>query len=196
MLQRQGLVGAALALLLPALGSATEIRLSFGVLERLLAQQLFTEDGRKYVKGSKSARCNFAYLEHPKIWGKDGRLSIKARFTGKAAIDLMGRCVGTGDAFDLTVTGVPYFSSGNVAFKDVAIETDRDGFYIRRVRAVLRDTLAKEFKYSIAADAKRLMEQQDPGQPYLRKLMKFDVSSIQVANDSLVLAVDFVLAVQ
>ena len=175
---------------------ATEIRLSFGVLERLLAQQLFTEDGRKYVRGSKSARCNFAYLEHPKIWGKDGRLSIKARFTGKAAFDLMGRCVGTGDAFDLTVTGVPYFAGGNIAFKDVVIETDRDGFYIRRVKLALRDTLSKEFKYSLAGDAKRLMEQQDPGQPYQRKLLKFEVSSIQVANDALVLAVDFVLAVQ
>lgn len=193
MLRRQSLI---LLALVPALAQATEIRLSFGVLERLLAQQLFTEDGRKYVKGNKSARCNFAYLEHPKIWGKDGRLSIKARFTGKAAIDLMGRCVGTGDAFDLTVTGVPYFSNGNIAFKDVAIETDRDGFYIRRVKVVLRETLSKEFKYSLANDAKRLMEQQDPGQPYQRKLIRFDVSAIQVANDALVLAVDFVLSVQ
>ena len=180
----------------PALARATEIRLSFAVLERLLAQQLFTEDGRKYVKGSKTARCNFAYLEHPKIWGKDGRLSIKARFTGKAAIDVMGRCIGTGDAFDLTVTGVPYFSGGNVAFKEIAIETSSDGFYIRRVRAALQDTLSKEFKYSLAADAKRLMEQQDPGQPYQRKLVKFDVSFIQVANDALVVGVDFVLGVQ
>ena len=196
MLQRQGLIAAALALLVPALTNATEIRLSFGVLERLLAQQLFTEEGRKYVRGNKSAKCNFAYLEHPKIGGKDGRLSIQARFTGKAAIDFMGRCVGTGDAFDLTVTGVPYFSGGNVAFKDIGIETNRDGFYIRRVRAALRDTLAKEFKYNIASDAKRLMEQQDPGQPYQRKLARFEVSQIQVTNDALVLAVDFVLAVQ
>ena len=175
---------------------ALPICLSFGVLERLLAQQLFTEDGRKYVRGSKTAKCNFAYLEHPKISGKDGRLSIKARFTGKAAIDFMGRCVGTGDAFDLTVTGVPYFTNGKIAFKDVGIETNRDGFYIRRVRMALRDTLAKEFNYSLAADAKRLMEQQDPGQPYQRKLQRFDVSAIQVANDALVLVVDFVLAVQ
>ncbi len=194
MLRRQSLI--LLLTLWPTLASATEIRLSFGVLERLLAQQLFTEDGRKYVKGSKTAKCNFAYLEHPKIWGKDGRLSIKARFTGRAAIDLMGRCVGTGDAFDLTVTGVPFFVNGNVAFKEISIETSRDGFYIRRVRAALLDTLSKEFKYSIAADAKRLMEQQDAGQPYQRKLMKFDVSSIQVSGDALVVFVDFVLAVQ
>jgi hypothetical protein len=40
------------------------------------------------------------------------------------------------------------------------------------------------------------MEQQDPGQPYQRKLVRFDVSQIQVAADALVLAVDFVLAVQ
>ncbi len=196
MLRHQRLRLAALFLLTGLAAQATEIRLSFSVLERLLAQQLFTEDGRKYVKGSKTAKCNFAYLEHPKIWGKDGRLSIKARFTGKAAIDLMGRCVGTGDAFDLTVTGVPYFLNGNIAFKDVGIETSRDGFYVRRVKVALRETLSKEFKYSLAGDAKRLMEQQDPGQPYQRKLVKFEVATIQVSNDALVLGVDFILSVQ
>ena len=108
----------------------------------------------------------------------------------------MGRCVGTGDAFNLTVTGIPYFLNGNLAFKDIGIETDRDGFYIRRVKLALRATLTKEFKYSIAADAKRLMEQQDPGEPYKRKLVRFDVSAIQVAGEELVLIVDFVLAVQ
>jgi hypothetical protein len=186
-----------LALVLaPELARATEIQLSFAVLERLLAQQVFTDEGRKYVRGSKTTKCNFAYLEHPKISGKDGRLSIKARFTGKAALDFMGRCVGTGDAFDLTVTGVPVFSNGNVSFKDVSVTTDRDGFYIRRVKAALPDTLQKQFKYSIAADAKRLMEQQDPGQPYQRKLVKFDCSAIIVTDDALVLVVDFVLAVQ
>lgn len=198
MLQRKSLI--LFPLLLAVAGSsiarATEIRLAYGVLERLLAQQVFTDEGRKYVKGSKAARCNFAYLEHPKIWGKDGRLSIKARFTGKSALDLMGRCIGAGDAFNLTVTGAPYYANGNVGFKDIEIQTDKDGFYVRRVRAALRDTLAKEFKYNITADAKRLIEQPDPGQPYQRKLVRFDVSSIQSANDALVLAVDFVLAVQ
>lgn len=189
------LIGFAL-LLLPAIAKATEIRLSFGVLERLLAEQVFTDEGRKYVRGSKAAKCNFAYLEHPKIGGKDGRLSIKARFTGKSAIDLMGRCVGTGDAFDLTVTGVPYFANGFLAFKDVVVQTDRDGFYIRHVRVALSNTLSKDFKYSLASDAKRLMEQQDPGQPYKRRLLHFDVSAIQVSNDALNLFVDFVLAVE
>ena len=192
MLRRQGLI----LLLVAATASATELRLSFAVLERLLAQQIFTDDGRRYVHGNKSNKCNFAYLEHPKIWGKDGRLSIKARFTGRAAFDVMGRCMGTGDAFDLTVNGVPYYDKGNVSFKDVSIETNKDGFYIRRVKLALKDTLSKEFKYNVSSDAKRLMEQQDPGQPYQRKLIRFEVASIQVAPDSLVLNVDFVLSVQ
>jgi hypothetical protein len=178
------------------MGQAAEIRLSYAVLERLLAQQVFTDEGRKYVRGNKLDKCNYAYLEHPKIWGRDGRLSIKARFTGRTAFDLLGRCVGSGDAFDLTVNGVPFYDKGNVAFKDVYIDTGKDGFYVRRVRAALRETLSKEFKYNITSDAKRLMEQQDPGQPYQRKLIRLDVSSIQVAADALVLNVDFALAVQ
>ena len=35
--------------------------------------QVFTEDGRRYVKGSKDKRCNFAYLENPRIGAANGR---------------------------------------------------------------------------------------------------------------------------
>ena len=31
---------------------AVEVHLQFGALERMLAKQVFTQDGRKYVKGS------------------------------------------------------------------------------------------------------------------------------------------------
>ena len=68
--------------------------------------------------------------------------------------------------------------NGFLAFKDVKVDTDRDGFYIRHVRIATTNTLSKEFKYSLASDAKRLMEQQDPAEPYKRKLLRFDVSAI------------------
>jgi hypothetical protein len=189
-------------LLLATAGAATtahgtEIQLAYNVLERLIAQQVFTDDGRKYVKGTKADKCTFAYLENPRISGANGRIAIKAKFTGRSAIDMFGRCMGVGDAFHLTVIGMPYYDKGRIAFKDISVETDRDGFYIRRVRQALVQSLSKQFDYQIQNDAKKLLEQQtEPNPLFKRQLIKFDVTQIQAADKALILTVDFVLAVQ
>jgi hypothetical protein len=77
------------ALLLPpgagGPAGAVELHLRFGALERMLAEQVFTQDGRRYVHGSRVNQCNFAYLERPQIREEDGRLRIRARFTGWTA---------------------------------------------------------------------------------------------------------------
>ena len=39
---------------------AVELDLRFGALERILAEQLFTQGGRRYVRGDKTNQCNFA----------------------------------------------------------------------------------------------------------------------------------------
>jgi len=49
------------------------------------------------VKGSQKTPCNFAYLEHPQFQGKDGKLVIRARFSGRSSLNMFGQCVGLGD---------------------------------------------------------------------------------------------------
>ena len=176
---------------------AVEVHLQFGALERMLAQQVFTQDGRKYVKGSEKTRCNFAYLEHPQFQGKDGRLSIRARFSGRSSLNMFGQCVGLGDAFTVVITATPVFQQGNVALAGVtAVSDGKTGFYIRRVCAALSTSLARDFHYPLAAEAQRALE--DPGmQPdYRRELRQFRVPEIRVTNDALVLVVDFELTVK
>lgn len=193
MLRRQSLIFFLLATLA---ARATEIQLSYAVLERMIAQQVFTEDGRKYVKGSRTTKCTFAYLENPKIRSAGEQVAIQARFTGRSDIDMFGHCVGIGDAFNLTVFGKPYYDKGRVSFKDISVQTDRDSFYIRRVRQALMQTLSRQFDYNIQNDARRLLEQQDPGAPFKREMIRFDVTQIRAAESALVLTVDFALAVK
>src|SRR5436190_8154537 len=89
-----------LFLALPPAAAAVEMHIQFGALERMLTEQVFTQEGRRYVRGGKSTRCNFAYLEKPQVHGEGGRLSIRAKFTGRSALNMLGQCVGMGDAFD------------------------------------------------------------------------------------------------
>ena len=99
----------ALLLLIAPFAHAVEIHIQFAALERMLGEQLFTQDGRKYVRGSAAAKCNFAYLEKPRFQGTDGKLRIRARFTGRSALNMFGQCVGLGDAFTAAITAVPQY---------------------------------------------------------------------------------------
>jgi len=186
-----------LLLLCAELASAVELHIQFGALERMLAKQVFTQDGRRYVHGNEKTRCNFAYLEHPQIQAKDGRLVIRARFTGRTALDMFGKCVGLGDAFTVVIGARPQYRDGSIGLQEVTATGDgKTGFYIRRVCSVLATSLARDFHYPLAAEAQRALE--DPGaQPdYRRELRQFRVADIRVSNDALVMEVDFQLTVK
>ena len=177
------------------LRAEVELSIHFSALKRMLAEEVFTQDGRRYVKGTKDTRCSFAYLENPEIGADNGRLRMKARFTGRSALDLLGRCVGLGDAFDATIVGTPQYRDGYIGLKDVAVDgSGRSSYYIRRVCAALKRTLERDIRYSAVADAKRFFEASS-SPTYPRQLDRFTVTAIRVAPEALILTLDFALSV-
>lgn len=197
---RRHLAVARLALTLtlaPVAARAAELRVEYTAISKALARQVFTQEGRKYVRGAKEQRCNFAYLEHPEIGGSNGRLMIRAHFTGRSARNFFGKCVGLGDSFDAQIAATPYYHDGLIGLRDVRVESiNRDGVYIRLVRTALAYSLEHEFAYKIFDDAKKILEA--PREPLLlsQELRRFEVQSIQVASDALVLGLDFQLTVK
>jgi len=181
----------------PRPARAVELHLQFGALDRMIAETVFTQDGRRYVYHDKSNKCNFAYLEKPQIQGADGRLRIRAKFTGRSALNVIGQCVGLGDAFMVVVTATPQYRDGNIVLQNaVATSENKTGIYIRRVCSILGASLARDFKYPLAAEAKRILEDSS-GQPgYKRELHDFQVPAIRVTNDALVIQAEFALIVK
>ena len=181
--------------LLPA--RAVELHLQFGALERMIAETVFTQDGKRYVHNDKSNKCNFAYLEKPQIQGSDGKLRIRAKFTGRSALNVIGQCVGLGDAFVVVLTATPEYRGGNIVLQNVSAASDgKTGIYIRKVCTILGASLERDFKYPLASEAKRILEDSS-GQPgYKRELRDFQVPAIRVSSDSLVIQTDFALVVK
>jgi hypothetical protein len=177
--------------------AAVQIEIHFPVLERAIAEQMFSQEGRKYIRGSKGAKCSFAYLSKPKLGGFNGKLTIQARFTGRSAVDLFGRCIGLGDDFPVTILATPHYDKGQLKLKDVSIVTEgRDSLYVRGVRQRLGISLEREFFYQLDADARRLLEESKPGAPYSLRVSDFGISQIGVTNEAVVLTLDFRLAVK
>ena len=183
------------ALAFPAFSADLEIR--YSALERIVAAQMFTQEGRRYVKGNQSAKCEFAYLEAPKLSASGDRLQVAARFSGRSAMDLFSRCVGMGDSFPVTITAVPVPRQGAIAFQDAQVSTPKDSYYIRRVRSAMARTFDKDFRIEIRDQARRLLEQPaSAGSVYQQELKDLDLNAIRVTQDALVLVVDFKLVVK
>jgi hypothetical protein len=179
-----------------SVGVGAELELRYAAIEHIIANQLFTQDGRHYVRGSKATRCQFAYLETPRVSSDAGRIRVDARFSGRSAIDLFDRCIGLGDSFDLTVTAVPYPHDAAIVLREVKVSSPKDSYYIRRVRAALAQSIAKDFKIEMRDQARRLLEQSNEGAPYKQELASFRVNEIHITPEALVLVVDFRLVVR
>jgi hypothetical protein len=177
---------------------AVEIRIQFGALERMLAEQVFTQEGRRYVRGDKTDKCNFAYLEKPQVRGDDdGHLRMRARFTGRSALNFIGQCVGMGDAFDAMITAVPVYKGGAIGLQEVKVASGgKTSYYIRKVCAAMESSLSRDFKYALERDAQALLESPGPTPQYKREVRKFNVPEIRVTNDALVLSVDFEMTIK
>ncbi len=90
--------------------------------------------------------------------------------------------------------------NGALAFKDVAVSTPRDSFYIRRVREALTGSFAHDFKIEVRDQARRLVEQvpaQGAPKPlHQEELASFDLRDVRVQPDAVVLVMDFRLVVK
>lgn len=178
---------------------AADIELKFDALERIIAEQVFTQDGREYVRGTPATKCQFAYLEAPAIGSDNGLLRVRARFSGRTAFDVFGGCVGLGDSFDLTIFAAPMVHNGAMGFKDVKVTTTKNSYYVRRVRDALTHSFAKDVRIDVKDQARKILEQTHEGAsykvPYKTALASFDLAEVRVTPDSLILVVEFKLVV-
>lgn len=177
--------------------SAVDLRIQYNALERLLAETVFTQDGRRYVHGDRNNKCNYAYLEKPHVRGEGGKLVIRARFTGRSSLDAFGVCVGLGDAFNAVISATPEFHDGNLVLTQVIATSDgKTGIYIRRVCTALSASLGKEFRFPLSSQFQKALEDPTIQPAYPRQLRNFKVPEIRVTDDALVLVLDFELTVK
>jgi hypothetical protein len=184
-----------LSLLLAVPALAADLELRFSALERMISEQMFTQEGKRYVRGNAQTKCQFAYLESPRLGSEEDRLRVSARFSGRSAVDMFGRCVGLGDSFDLTLTALPAPKDGAIALRNVKVTTVKDSYYIRRVRAALEQSFSKDFKIEVKDQARKILEQAG-GSAYGRELSGFDLNGVHVVEGALVLAVEFKLVIK
>lgn len=170
---------------------AIEIEIRFPLLEKQLSQQLFTQDGKRYVKGNPNSRCNFAYLADPHFSSRDGKLLIKAKFTGKSSMDLFGKCVGFSDSFQFEILSDLTTKDGTLLLNKPTVKIlSRDTFYSRQVLKALQGSIGEAIRYPIREEMRKLLAAGSSASPYKVTIPKLEIRNIQILNDALLVDVD------
>ena len=110
--------------LLPTAAAADSLEITYPAVERMVITGLLTEGGRRYLHGSPSDTCNYAFVQEPRVTGVSGRLNVRFLFAGSIGAEVAGRCVGRGDNFNIVVSGVPRYDRGDIVLDQVRFEAD------------------------------------------------------------------------
>lgn len=100
---------------------AVGIRISPEALERTLHKQLFTADGRYYIKGKPDSAC-YVYAEDPKVTFHDDRVWVHLKTHSKLGTSIRGACLGVSLSAEADVSLAPDAEGETIGFRDVRIE--------------------------------------------------------------------------
>ncbi|HWQ39964.1 MAG TPA: hypothetical protein VNM24_15380 [Burkholderiales bacterium] len=136
-------------------GAAAEIVIENTAIEKTLMQQLFVDAGRYHLVAG--TRCQYAYLTAPSIAISRGRISLTSRLTGRLGIEVGGQCSGVSDAFDVTLSGQPYFSGERLGLKDLRIDEVSNPLYKPMLQALLTQALPRAIDINLREGVQKVL---------------------------------------
>jgi hypothetical protein len=139
-------------------GAESEITIQNTALQKMLMDQLFTDRGRYILM--RQSRCQFAYLASPLVAIVHGRVGIRSQVTGQLGMEVSGKCSGTGDTFDVTVSGRPYFSGEKLGLTDIRVDDVSNEMYRIVLQQFLEVTLPKALEINLRKGVQQVIAEQ------------------------------------
>jgi hypothetical protein len=181
----------ALALLCwPAAGLASEIAIENTAIEKVLLEQLYVDRGRYHLVPE--TRCQFGYLTAPAVSISQGRLRLKSRLTGRLGFEVGGQCSGLSDAFDVTVSGQPFFSGERLGLRDVRVDEVSNPLYKPMLQVLVTQALPRAIDFNLREGVQQMLAGQRPA--YDVTVSRLSVSDITAENNRLTARLDFAVS--
>lgn len=185
---------ALLALSVPA--RAIEIKVSTEALERTLYKQLFTENGRYYMRGKPGAAC-YAYAEDPKVSLNGDRVVVHIKAHAKLGTSMHGACLGVGLNTEADVSVVPDAEGESIGFRDARIEHLSESRELNFfLEPFLSRKLPQQMKVNAAQLLRELLSQSSQTTGYQILLDSLKIHSMQVHGPALAVDLDGDLSVR
>ena len=174
--------------------AAAKLDVAYASVERILTTRFLTEGGRRYFQGGPEETCAYAFIQEPRVSAVGERLQIRFLFAARAGKEVVGKCVGPGDHFDIVVSGVPSYANGELFLDELRLEAEHKLFDIfsKLIERQLNPHMkirAKPYFESYIAELTAL----GAGRVSLETL---SVQNIELGTSSAVLEADFLINVQ
>lgn len=178
-----------LCILFAGSAHAIELKVSSQALERTLNKQLFTQDGRYYIRGKPGSAC-FVYAEDPQVSFNGDRIVVHIKAHAKLGTSLHGACLGVSLNTEADVSVVPDAQGETIGFRDARIEhlseSPELNFFLE---PFLSRKLPQQMKVNAADSLRQLLTQSTQTTGYQITLDDLKIHSMQVDGPDL--AVDF-----
>jgi hypothetical protein len=175
--------------------AAAEIEVPYSVLAGSIIKNNFTDQGRHYLSGDSGSKCTYAYLENPRVIAESGRLKLVAHFSGRAATEVFGNCVGAGDAFTVTLSGVPVYADGELRLDDQRIDVPDGKLFSDEIEDFLSGNLLPAFRYPLRDEIRKALASVKIENGSL-ELGRFEISRLALGSDRVVAIFDFAVKVR
>ena len=166
---------------------AAEIVLERPAVEKLLAQAVFTSQGRyELLRGP----C-FAYLDQPGVALHGGRLRIRSHLSARLGVVDGRSCLGIAIASWTEVSGRPVARGGSVVLADLRI----DNVDNPNLRLLLESGLLQALPRAIELDVLKAVRGmlRDKGGQFDADVEAFAIDSVVTADDRMSIRFDFKL---
>lgn len=173
-----------------AAGADSEVTIQNTAIQKMLMDQVFV-DGGKYIL-MRQSRCQFAYLESPLVVISRGRVRIRSRLTGLLGTEVSGECTGTGDAFDVTVSGRPYFSGENLGLTEIRVDNVSNELYRIVLQQFLDFALPKALEINLLEGLQRVIADNKPS--YEVNVRKLSLTNLTAENNQIHANLSFALS--
>jgi hypothetical protein len=174
----------------PAFLPAAEIVIENTAIEKMLMDEVFIDRGRYHLLPE--TRCQFAYLTSPAVSISQGRIRLKSRLTGRLGVEVGGQCSGLSDAFDVTVSGQPYFSGERLGLKDLRVDDVSNPVYKPMLQVLATQGLPQAIDINLREGVQQVLAGQRPS--YQVEVGRLSVTELTAENNRLSARLDFAVS--
>jgi hypothetical protein len=132
-----------------AAADASDLSLGPASIQKIVAEQLFNQNGRWYLVDN--GPC-YAFFDRPKSHLTDGRLVLNARLSARIGIQIGENCAGTDMASNVTISARPVGKGSSLTLEDIRFDrvddsSSRDALNV--IQQIAPEALPKAFSFDL-----------------------------------------------
>jgi hypothetical protein len=134
---------------LPVAAAASDLSLGPASIQKIVTEQLFTQQGRWYLVDN--GPCH-AYFERPKTHLTDGRLVLDAHLTARIGIQVGDGCAGSDFRANVTLSAKPVGKASSLTLTDIRVDhvdDDASRDALQMIQQIAPDALPKAFSFDV-----------------------------------------------